>query len=416
MIATEDIQPAISTALQQLSKLPTGSIVRPHISYVPGHNELDWEVFAAVAAIAATAADDPDVRHLTLAAPRVLGRDAQVTRLCQHQPVVTHAYLEPVLLTGACATLMWPGRRMSLGSDASFKMLLYLPDPSLHEYEMDVGYIKADVYEVSLLNHHTLGACSNGCGAAVYMLSHAHACLYAKLHGVILAMREMQQCGCDCAVCVCVCARAQFTPDMLTELERRLQHWTFIVTHRCPITVKNGSKSSADLFRAAEPQRPGEFTKAMQALAGFNWRKAGTGGELNIHIEDWYVTPAFMQELCKLPTVGAGLSVRLIFTECAWLQGCDYKPLASLVPVSYKSWEFGSIYYKTPRPPTPQQFMDILSGVSARGNDCGKLAVGFAETVSKQYSARDRAAVEAHVDELGLGRWLAPLDWLAPYR
>ncbi len=179
--------------------------------------------------------------------------------------------------------------------------------------------------------------------------------------------------ACICVfVCVhlCVYACVQFTHDMLSELEQRLQHWTFVVRSESTILV--------DAPQTSTEGHPAAMHAALQPLHGLRWRRESDQAELSVRFEGWSLSPEIISELVThLPLFD--FPVFLVFSDCSWPFHGQYERLARDLPVCYRSVEL-----LQPEPNTARDRFTVQN-VKAL---CAGLAL------------REQAAEQAHRDAL----------------
>ncbi len=205
---------------------------------------------------------------------------------------------------------------------------------------------------------------------------------------------------CVCVrVCVCVCV-TQYTPDTLALLYQRLHHWTFVVGAYLTIEVT----APADIPAA---EQPAVLSSTMRVLRGFRWRRDVGSGPCTLIVLGWCLSPALVRELQGLPDFG--FQARLTFRDCTWQpESTAAIQLPCLVPLCYSTWCIDMADSDTPV--APEHIQAVCMGAATRGGGGQKLSL-VVNYIRGQLRDAQRSAVEACVDERGLGRWMGDIRW-----
>ncbi len=136
-------QAGIAAALQQLSTIPAQSTIQLHAPDAGAARMLR----PAAAAMAAAAAAHP---QWTIRAPKMYLGDAVLTLHSLPGYEVAHASFRDVRLSEWHASRPWPWQSLRLGGLTELEQLLYLPDPTNGQWDIEVKLLLADVEQVSL--------------------------------------------------------------------------------------------------------------------------------------------------------------------------------------------------------------------------------------------------------------------------
>ncbi len=188
---------------------------------------------------------------------------------------------------------------------------------------------------------------------------------------------------------------------MLTELERRLQHWTFVVNYQFMEIIVLASPGSHI------NEQPAELRQALQALRAMRWRNEWGTTRFRVSLRGWTMSPAVVRELSGLPTFH-GHKATLVFWRCVWVPESSYQSLASTVPASYSTWEL-AVYHEPSRTFEVEHVAGICMGAQARGEGCERLSLCVQYLVG-DITDEQRSHIEACIDQDGLGRWVG-VEW-----
>ncbi len=183
---------------------------------------------------------------------------------------------------------------------------------------------------------------------------------------------------------------------MFKELERRLQHWTFVVGF-------HGILSSITRpVNVPSTEQPAAMRKALQALREVRWRCELGCGDVKVALQYWVLSHALISELGALPTFG-GHAVTLSLHETQWVTGCQYESLPSTLPACYSTWVLYGVSGLT-----IEHLLAICRGARARDQQFGKLVVLVKH--DRRFTDEQRSHIEACIDQDGLGRWVS-VEW-----
>ncbi len=124
----------------------------------------------------------------------------------------------------------------------------------------------------------------------------------------------------------------QLSHDKLCMLRMRLAHMTFVVRGNVRLHLHRPPRTSA-------AEQPAILRTQLQLLHDFRWRFE-PGASVEVVLCDWWVSDAFMRELLRLPTLPAGLCLRL--HTCRWREKsgepcADFTELVSHIPACYNT-------------------------------------------------------------------------------
>ncbi len=140
-----DLRVSIGAALQQLSSMPAGTTVQLD-------SALHVTTFQVAAAAVAAAA--PALPHLTIRPPKLLGVNSNVAMLCRAEHGVAHASIQHPRLTSETqvASLPWAWKSLYVGGEMAVQQLLYLPDPTRGQYDIEAKRVAFAIAKVGELN------------------------------------------------------------------------------------------------------------------------------------------------------------------------------------------------------------------------------------------------------------------------
>ncbi len=233
-------------------------------------------------------------------------------------------------------------------------------------------------------------------------------------------------CVCVC-VCVCVHTHVQWSTARLARLEQRLQHWTFVLGAYMTIDITSPYKTGLEEQHIV-------LERTLRVLRGFRWRRDVGSGPCTLILRGWCLHPGLITRLGGLPDFG--FPVRLTFRDCFWLPDnaymqlasfppgkAEYKELPSFVPACYNTWCIDITDSDTAITPEHVHIVSqhtkavcsalsaMCMGAAARGEGGQKLSL-VVNYSRGQLSDAQRSAVEACVDERGLGRWVGDIKWV----
>lgn len=211
----------------------------------------------------------------------------------------------------------------------------------------------------------------------------------------------------------------QWTQAALQCVQSRLQRTTFTLVTYATIEIESTDlqyipQQLSDGEQAGSPQ-PASLRSFLQLLGQCTWSIAPECEYLSVLLSNWTLTPSLIQDLAKLPSID--FPCTLIFSECRWLpvDKCDYSELSRVVPTCYGTWGLPTFQELCSNQGyTVEHIKALCTGAASRGEACDRLRLEVeykAACTKGGFTDAQRSQVAAHIDEMGLGRWVEDIVW-----
>ncbi len=201
----------------------------------------------------------------------------------------------------------------------------------------------------------------------------------------------------------------------MTEYCTELQGLTILVTGTLTVTLS----IETDTRTHRDPDHPAALRQLLRLLRSMRFCAASDSAYVVVRLKYVHLTQATTQELRALPQLDIPCS--LDFEYCDWpvldvssepdpdvypADSAQTSQLPAVIPTCYTQWIVSGYY-------SGQHILALCAGAVVRGEECRPLQlVCDALSSDDYYDDAPRSAVEAYILERGLGKWVAPIEWV----